>query len=191
MKFSTSVLFASTMALASASTIFSIVPVSGSSPIEMQNITAYDNGLAIGPKQDASCGVPDINFASFFLSNDTNNDVNSLYLYTDLPPRRAFVDLSEFGNSRIRFYSGVDPKPDENFKLAQFLVKDDDLFIVDHSPVGVRALGFQACPLHNGEGFSVNVDNPEFPASPSCIKFSAKISYQPEPVKCLYNDIHL
>ncbi|EUC42963.1 hypothetical protein COCMIDRAFT_39009 [Bipolaris oryzae ATCC 44560] len=173
------------MALASASTVFSIVPLSGTSPIHLGAVGVYDNGLAIGPKQDASCGVPDINYASFTLNNDTN----TLYLYTDLPPVRAFVDLSEFGNSRIRFYSGVDPKPDENFELAQFTIKDDALFLVDYSPEGVRALNFQGCPLRNGQGYSVNVNNPEFPASPSCIEFTARVSYTDSPIKCLYNGI--
>ena len=183
MKFSTSALFASTMALASASQVFSIVPLSGTSPIHLGAVGTYDNGLAIGPKQNASCGVPDVNYASFFLSDEPNN----LYLYTDNPPRRAFVDLSEFGNSRIRFYSGVAPTPDENFELAQFTIKDDALFLVDHSPEGVRALNFQGCPLRNGEGYSVNVNNPEFPASPSCIEFTAQVAYTDNPVKCLYN----
>ncbi|KAJ5030005.1 hypothetical protein J3E72DRAFT_295030 [Bipolaris maydis] len=173
------------MALASATNIFSIIPQSPNSPIDKGAVGTYDNGLAIGPKQNASCSVPDINYASFFL-NDGN-----LYLYTDLPPRRAYVDLSEFGNSRIRFYSGVAPTPDENFELAQFIVKDDALFLVDYSEAGVRALNFQGCPLHNGEGYSVNVNNPEFPASPSCIQFTAQVAYTDNPVKCLYNDMTL
>ncbi|USP78939.1 hypothetical protein yc1106_06213 [Curvularia clavata] len=185
MKFTTSLLAAATAALAAAaptasnsSNVFSIVSVRSASPIHYYRLSVYDGGLAIGPKQNSSCTVEGTNYASFFKSDD-----GGLYLYTDFPTKQAYVDLSEEGAGRLRFSTGVQPI-DPKYKRGPFEFIQGKLFFRD----GDRDIGFQACPLHDGEGYSVLLQPFEELAGPSCLSFSAFVSEENPPIKCLYND---
>ena len=182
MKFATSLLAASTVALASAqsSIIFSLKAINENAPyINNQNIVWYEDGLAIGPKQNASCGDPAINYASFF-----NSDDGGLYLYTDNPPAQAYVDLSKEGQGRIRFSRGVTQVVDPNkYSRGPFEYAQGNLYFVN----GDKYLNFQACGLQDGTGYEVFVKPFDEVAGPSCYEFDARAIERPDPVKCIYN----
>jgi hypothetical protein len=183
MKFSTSAVFASTVALAAAQGVFKLVPVSGGQPFHLADVSVYEGGLATLVEQNATCTVPGTNFASFTLNNETG----ALNLYADLPPAQVYVDVAE-EKGRIQIFTGVQPPKDTKWSAGRFITKDGALFFTDSTEAGVRALGFQACPLHLGAGYAIWAKDGDF-AGPSCVDVILKTSRQDTPIKCIYGDI--
>lgn len=193
MKFTTSAVIASTAALAAASPVDSAIPkfdgngvfkvmaIRSASDIHYADLQAATGGLRINyPKQNSSCTNPEVNYASFTLSQDTGD----LYLYTANPPLQAYVDRSGMGQGVLRFSTGVQPIG-KNQERGPFKI-DEEGNLVFAAANGVT--GFQACPNALGGGYSVWLAGNTNPGGNSdCVGFVAKALKEDPPVKCLYN----
>jgi hypothetical protein len=200
MKFSTSAVIASTLAIATASPVavdpfaatkpsgndvFRVMSLRTGTPIQFGNVQAVKGGLRIGyPKQSSSCVEPDANYASFSLTE--NGD---LYLYTANPPLQAYVDRSGMGQGVLRFTTGVQPIG-KNQERGPFKIDDEsNLYFSAINAEGGR-IGFQACPAGEGEGYAVWLSTVSTPAQiEGCIPFTAKALREEKPNKCLYNEM--
>jgi hypothetical protein len=193
MKFTTSTVLASTAAFVSASPIaqadtkptgndvFQLMAIRSGSDFQYSPIQAVDGGLRINyPKQNSSCTEPDVNYASFTLTQETGD----LYLYSDYPGHHAYVDRSGMGQGLLRFSTGVQPISPKQ-ERGPFKV-DDDSNLVFAAANGV--VGFQACPNAPGGGYSVWLTGATNPGgNEGCLGFTAKALKEEKPVKCLYN----
>ncbi|KAF1915313.1 hypothetical protein BDU57DRAFT_518216 [Ampelomyces quisqualis] len=194
MKFTTSAIIATSVALASATPIdggavpkfdgngvFRVMAIRSGSDIQYANIQAATGGLRINyPKQNSSCSEPDINYASFTLSQDTGD----LYLYTANPPLQAYVDRSGMGQGVLQFSTGAQPIG-RNQERGPFKI-DEDGNLVFAAANGV--VGFQACPNALGGGYSVWLAGATNPGGNSnCVGFVAKALKEDPRVKCHYS----
>jgi hypothetical protein len=193
MKFTNSALLASTAAFISASPIaqpdtkpsgndvFKLMAIRSGSDFQYSSIQAVSGGLRINyPKQNSSCTEPDVNYASFSLSQDTGD----LYLYSDYPGHHAYVDRSGMGQGLLRFSTGVQPIG-KNQERGPFKI-DNNSNLVFAASNGV--VGFQACPNALGGGYSVWLAGETNPGGNSdCLGFNARALKEETPVKCLYN----
>ena len=204
MKFTTSAVIASTLAIVSASPIatadnstntdpfaatkpsgndvFRLMSLRTGTPIQFGNIQAVKGGLSINaPKQNSSCTEPDANYASFSLTEE-----GDLYLYTPNPPLRAYVDRSGMGQGVLQFTMGVQGIG-KNQERGPFKI-DDESNLVFAAANGV--VGFQACPGAEEDGYSVWLAGVDTPAGiEGCIPFTMKALKEETPVKCIYNNM--
>lgn len=201
MKFASTTLLATSLALVSASPIaadseptstgpfgtkpelvdvFRLMSLRTGTPVQYGNVQAVKGGLRINyAKQDSHCTEPNVNYASFKLS-----DKGDLYLNTDNPPLQAFVDRSGMGQGVLGFTTGMQPIG-KNWERGPFKVDDDSNLVFAASNATV---GFQACPVGGeGEGYSVWLSGVDKPAGlEGCTPFTAKAIKEETPIKCLY-----
>jgi hypothetical protein len=204
MKFTTSAVIASTLAIVSASPIatadnstntdpfaatkpsgndvFRLMSLRTGTPIQFGNVQAVKGGLSINaPKQNSSCTEPDANYASFSLTEE-----GDLYLYTPNPPLRAYVDRSGMGQGVLQFTMCVQGIG-KNQERGPFKI-DDESNLVFAAANGV--VGFQACPGAEEDGYSVWLSGVDTPAGiEGCIPFTMKALKEETPVKCIYNNM--
>ncbi|KAH7095301.1 hypothetical protein FB567DRAFT_25972 [Paraphoma chrysanthemicola] len=193
MKFSTSTVAAASLAVTAAlpqstpapkpvvGDIFSVMAIRSGAPFHLGSIQAAQRGFRIGgPAQGAFCDRDNINYASFQLTNE-----GELYLNTDNPPQRAFVDRSGMGQGVFKYTTGAQDIG-RNQERGPFTVDDD------HNLVFVNAngatTGFQACPIGNDGGYSVWLDTGVLSpgGNSNCTGFIARAIKEDNPVKCQY-----
>jgi hypothetical protein len=194
MKFTTATALTSTLALAAAAPTasnsttplatdkFRLMAIRSGSEIHYANIQAVKGGLRLNyPKQPANCPDPDVNWATFSLSQDTG----ALSLFEGNPGHTAYVDRSGMGQGVIGFTTGVQPLQ-KNAERGPFEVKEDGEFVF--APENSGEVGFQACPLGEGEGWSIWLAGVEKPAQQEgCLGFKARAMKEDNPQKCGYN----
>jgi hypothetical protein len=195
MKFTTAALVASTAALACASPIeisasdtkptgndvFRVMAIRSGSDFQYASLQAVTGGLRINyPKQNSSCSEPDVDYASFSISQEDGG----LFLYTANPPIQAYVDRSGMGQGVLRFTTGVQ-QIGRNQERGPFKVDENSNLVFD---AGNKIVGFQACPNAAGGGYSVWLDSVKNPAGyTDCVGFTAKALKEETPIKCAYN----
>ncbi|KAG9189294.1 hypothetical protein G6011_06162 [Alternaria panax] len=202
MKFTTSAVIASTLAIVSASPIatadnssntdpfaatkpsvnepFRLMSLRTGTPIQFGNVQAVKGGLSINAlKQDSYCTEPDVNYATFTLTPE-----GDLYLYTPNPPLQAYVDRSGMGQGALQFTTGVQPIG-RNQERGPFAI-DDQSNLVFAANNGI--VGFQACPGTAENGWSVWLSGVSTPAGiEGCTPFTMKALKEETPVRCNYN----
>ncbi|EDU49810.1 hypothetical protein PtrSN002B_005380 [Pyrenophora tritici-repentis] len=210
MKFTTSAVLASTLALASARACPSPQPQAGEEGLDpkafgvfrlfaiiidgpySQNSTVqfWKNGLSINVKQDGTCRDPSINYASFSIAaSDADYQPGGLFLYGANPPIQAFVDRSGMGQGILKFSEGVNPSTPRNGERAPWVITKDHTLMFDN---GNGATGFQACTQDQGKTFQVWLQGVDRPAGlEDCHKFTAQVwpvdtSEAENPNQCTY-----
>jgi hypothetical protein len=201
MKFTTAAAAASMAVLSSAlpaetpfprpegNDIFRLMSLRSGSAVQYGSVQAKDGGLVINaPDQsNKTCEVNgetivnNINYASFSLDQDDG----SLYLYTDNPPLRMFVDRSGMGQGVLRYTTGVQPIG-KNQERGPFKIDGEGNLVFAAGGLS-GDIGFQACPNAPGGGFSVWLAGSTNPGGNSdCTPFTMKALKEDEPKKCLY-----
>ena len=172
MKFTTTTVLASTLALTSARAcpqplvggypvdpacvnVFRLFALIQGGPYEQNATISYSKkGLAINVEQDSQCRDTSVNYASLSISpKDADYQPGGLFLYTDNPPMQAFVDRSGMGQGIFQFTQGVaDQSLPKNAERGPWVItKDLNLFFDS----GNGNVGFQACTDDKGKTFSV------------------------------------
>ncbi|KNG51621.1 copper amine oxidase [Stemphylium lycopersici] len=188
MKFTTSTVVASTLAVAAAQVnwndtkpaqgdAFRVMAIRSGSEFHYADVAAYKGGLSMKVDQDSRCGDVDHQYATFFLSKE-----GDLYLYTPNPPLEAYVDRSGMGQGVLQFTTGVQPIG-RNQERGPFKINADSNLVFQS---GSEEIGFQACP-NGDQGYSIWMEgNPKPAYQEGCLPFIAKALKEDAPVKCLY-----
>jgi hypothetical protein len=203
MKFTTAAAAASMAALASAlpaetpfprpgpSDVFRLMSLRSGTAVQYGNVQAKDGGLVINApsENNKTCSVngdrdnivSGVNYASFSLDQEDG----SLYLYSDFPSLRMYVDRSGMGQGVLRYTTGVQPIG-KNQERGPFKINDDG-DLVFAAPGLNGDIGFQACPNAPGGGFSIWLAGETTPGGNSdCTPFTMKALKEEDMKKCLY-----
>jgi hypothetical protein len=203
MQFTTAAFAASMAALSSAlpadtpfprptgNHVFRLMSIRSGSPIQYGNVQAKDGGLVINaPDQnnktcalngDRNTVVNNINYASFTL-DETDG---SVYIYTDNPPLRLYVDRSGMGQGVVRYTTGVQ-SIGKNQERGPFKIDADGNLVFAAGGLNGDQ-GFQACPGAADGSYEVWLAGESTPAGlQGCEGFIMKALKEDEPKKCLY-----
>ncbi|KAH7085652.1 hypothetical protein BKA63DRAFT_500128 [Paraphoma chrysanthemicola] len=191
MRFSTSTVAAASLALTTAlpqstpapkpgvGDVFSVMAIRSGSDFHFGSIKAANRGFRInGPAQGAFCDR-DVDYASFQLTTE-----GELYLNTDNPPQRPFVDRSGMGQGVFKYTTGAQDIG-RNQERGPFKIDDDSNLVFVNA--NGNTTGFQACPIGNDGGYSVWLAGAINPGGNSnCTGFIARAIKEDNSVKCQY-----
>jgi hypothetical protein len=207
MKYTTAILAAATMALASAKNCnlppLSEAPVPGdvfklvalpkvANEIECEPFQAKNGGLLIGDDfQSANCTTRlPRDYASFVL-----NGQGEVFLYTgstpdDFQTQQIYLDRSGMGQGVIQYTTGLNQSFGRNSEVGPFKITAETSDLVLENRNGV-VTAFQACPPSDGDklrGWSVWLaGNPKPAGSEGCVELNARAVKDDKPEACQYS----
>ncbi|KAL6161380.1 hypothetical protein ACJQWK_08574 [Exserohilum turcicum] len=194
MKFSTSTILASTVALAAAAfddpvhpgDLFSLLSQRTGTFVQNGNVAVYKDGLGINNDQQIFCEKkPYPKYAAMSV-----NTSGGLFLYVDTNVVQAYVDRTPEGKGAIKWSTGVSPI-DAKFERGPFEINaNNTLQFVD----GDKRYDFQACPItandpNPSQVFTVWLGQYPNPTGDECIPFTARALKLDDPQKCIYNGL--